>query len=202
MLKTMSDLRGFGKRYSRWLAFKFNRRSDIMGLRFTTTWKCNSKCITCAIWKDFDTGKDDLSVDEINRFSQSKYFRNVEYITISGGEPTLRSDLPEIISVLHKNIPKASFRITTNGMNPQIEELMFKKMKNDNPGIKFSLVGISLNGPPAIHDLTRGIQGSWGKAVETYERIKNIVHCEFSFTFCRHNVDHFEWVCDFAKEKG
>ena len=74
-------------------------------------------------------------------------------------------------------------------------------MKN-NPDIDFKLVGISLNGPPEIHDMTRGIEGSWRKAVETYERLKDMVHCEFSFTFCRHNVDYFEWVQDFARKKG
>lgn len=201
-MNNKSVIHNICKRYARWFDFKLNRRSQIMGLRFTVTWKCNSRCITCAIWKEEDAGKNDLSVQEIDQFSQSKYFRNLEYITISGGEPTLRSDLPDIISVLHKNIPNASFSITTHGMNPQTEERMFKKILNDNPGVRFSLVGISLNGPPDVHDLTRGIEGSWDKAVESYERLKNIVHCEFSFTFCRHNVDHFEWVCDFAKQKG
>gem|GEM_PF-780690 len=200
-MSIISDFKRLGSAYSRSLAHKINRR-DIMGLRFTTTWKCNSRCITCAIWNDPDAGKNDLSIDEIDRFSQSKYFRNVENITLSGGEPTLRADLPEIISVLHKNIPKASFGITTNGMNPQLEEKMFKRITEENFGIRFSLVGISLNGPPDIHDQTRGISGSWEKAVESFERIKNFVRCEFSFTFCQHNLNYFDWVCDFAEKKG
>ncbi|MBU1727498.1 MAG: radical SAM protein [Candidatus Omnitrophica bacterium] len=190
------------KKYSRWLVYMFKSRSDIMGLRLTTTWKCNSKCVTCSIWKIPEAGINDLSVEEIDRFSRSRYFRNTEYVTFSGGEPTLRADLPEIVSVLHKNLPKARFQITTNGLNPQLEENLFRKIVKDNPGINFSLVGISLNGPPEIHDFTRGMPGSWQKAVETYERLKNIVHCEFSFTFCRHNADYFEWVCNFAREKG
>lgn len=198
----LGSLKVLGKRYMHWINYKLSRRADIMGLRLTTTWKCNSKCITCSIWQYPDAGKDDLSVEEIDKFSKSKHFRNTEYITISGGEPTLRPDLPEIISILHKNMPKARFGITTHGMNPQTEEDIFKKILKNNPRIKFSLVGISLNGPPEIHDFTRGIKGGWGKAVETYERLKNIVHCEFSFTFCKHNVDYFDWVCDFAEERG
>ncbi len=190
------------KRYMNWLRHKFHRRNNIIGLRYTATWKCDSRCITCAIWKDKAAGRNDLSVEEIDKFSRSKYFSKTEYVTISGGEPTLRKDLPEVISILHRNIPTASFGITTNGLNPEREEEMFRKIVGDNPDIRFGLVGISLNGPSEIHDLTRGINGSWEKAVATYERLKDIVHCEFSFAFCKQNVDSFEWVLDFARKKG
>lgn len=189
------------KRHLNYLRYKLHRRSSIIGLRFTVTWKCNSKCTTCAIWKDKDAGKNELNIEQIYKFSKSKYFRKTEYITLSGGESTLRQDLPEIISVLHKNIPTARFSITTNGMVPHTEEAIFRKIFRDNPNIKFGLVGISLNGPVEIHDVTRGIKGSWEKAVETYERLRSIVPCEFSFTFCKDNVDYFEWVQNFAQRK-
>jgi len=135
------------RRYKNWLRYVFNNRNRIFGLRFTTTWKCNSKCITCSIWQIKDAGKNDLSVEEIDKFSKSKYFRHVKYITLSGGEPTLRSDLPEVISVLHKNIPSAAVNLTTHGMNPELEEEIFKKVLKDNPRITFGLVGLSINGP-------------------------------------------------------
>lgn len=189
-------------KYYNWMKHKLGMRRHIIGLRFTTTWKCNSKCITCAIWKDKNAGENDLTVTEIDRFSRSKYFTSASYITLSGGEPTLRSDLPEIVSVLHKNIPHATFGITTNGMDPYTEEQIFTKILKRNPDIIFHLVGISLNGPREIHDKTRGITGAWDKAIETYERIKDIVHCEFSFTFCKDNVNHFEWVRNFARKRG
>jgi len=201
-LKRSKKFQMIRKRYLNWLKHKLHLRNDIFGLRFTVTWKCNSRCITCAIWKDKTAGRNDLSVEEIDKFGRSKYFKKVEYITISGGEPTLRDDLPYVISVLHRNIPTARFGITTHGMNPKLEERIFNKILKDNPDIKFDLVGLSLNGPPEIHDLTRGIKGSWERTVETYERLKNIVHCEFSFTFCKQNVNYFEWVQDFARKKG
>ncbi|MEA3489050.1 MAG: radical SAM protein [Candidatus Omnitrophota bacterium] len=190
------------KRYLNWLRYKLKNRGHITGLRFTATWKCDSRCVTCAIWKDQDAGKNDLRPEEIDRFSRSKYFRKTEYITISGGEPTLREDLPEVISILNRNIPGARFGITTHGMDPDLEERVFKKILKNNPGINFGLVGISLNGPPEIHEATRGIKGSWKKTVETYDRLKDLVHCEFSFTFCALNADYFDWVQDFAAKKG
>jgi MoaA/NifB/PqqE/SkfB family radical SAM enzyme len=190
------------RRYSNWLRYKFKVRNRIMGLRFTTTWKCNSRCITCAIWKYKDDGKNDLTIEEIDTFSKAKYLQHVQYITLSGGEPTLRSDLPELIAVLHKNIPKATFGITTHGMNPDLEERVFRKILKVNPKIRFRLVGLSLNGPKHVHDKSRGIDGAWEKTIETYERLKNLVHCEFSFTFYKDNVEYFPWVRQFAKAKG
>ena len=189
-------------RYYNWLRYKFNYRKRIIGLRFTTTWKCNSKCITCAIWKDKNAGKNDLTIDEIDRFSKSNYLKNVQYITLSGGEPTLRPDLAELIAILHKNIPNATFGITTHGMNPDLEESLFRKILKSNSKIRFRLVGLSLNGPKHIHDKSRGIDGAWERTVETYERLKNLVHCEFSFTFYKDNIEYFNWVRQFAKGKG
>ncbi len=191
-----------GRRYCNWLKHQFGMRDKIIGLRFTTTWKCNSRCITCSIWKDKTAGLNDLSIQEIDKFSKSPYFKHVQYITLSGGEPTLRPDLPELISTLHKNIPQATFGITTHGMSPDVEERVFKKILKDNPDIQFRLVGISLNGPKEVHDKTRGIEGAYEKALETYDRLKDLVHCEFSFTFCKDNVNYFEWVREFARKKG
>ena len=190
------------RNYLRWLRYKAHNRKAIMGLRYTTTWKCDSKCVTCAIWQDPNAGRNDLSLGEIDCFSKSRYFRKLEYITLSGGEPTTREDLSEVISILHKNIPTAVFAITTHGMHPDLEENLFRKVLKENSDISFRLVGLSLNGPPEIHDATRGIKGSWNKTIETYNRLKDLVHCEFSFTFCRLNAEYFEWVQNFAKENG
>lgn len=190
------------ERYCKWLRYKLNNRRRIMGLRLTTTWKCNSRCTTCAIWKMEGGGEPDLSVEEIDRFSRSPYLRKADYITLSGGEPTLRRDLPEVFTVLHRNIPRAQFNMTTHGMDPDWTEELFRRTLEVNPGIRFARVGLSLNGPREIHDASRGIPGAFDKVVETHRRLQRLVPCAFSFTFFRDNVDHFTWVQDFARQKG
>lgn len=187
-------------RYNRWLRYKLNIRSQIFGLRFTTTWRCNLKCTTCSIWKMEPS--DDLTPEEIDEFSRSKYFSHASYITLSGGEPMLRNDLPEVIKILHRNIPSATLNLTTNGFNPIRTEEVLKKVLKDNPKIKFGTVGLSLNGPREIHDETRGVPGSFDRVIETYKRIKDLVPCSFSFTFCEKNVDYFNYVQDFAEKNG
>lgn len=186
--------------YQKWIRHKTNNRNVISGLRFTTTWRCNSQCTTCSIWKMDESN--DLTVEEIDKFSKSKYFSKTSYITLSGGEPTLRNDLPELVTVLHKNIPSAGLNLTTNGINPERTERMFREIKKKNPNLRIDLVGLSLNGPKEIHDKTRGIPNNYEKVLETFDRIKDIVPVAFSFTFCKDNVDYFDWVQDFAEQNS
>jgi MoaA/NifB/PqqE/SkfB family radical SAM enzyme len=190
------------ERYHKWLRYKLNDRKHIMGLRMTATWKCNSRCSTCSIWKMEDSGEADLSIEEIDTFSRSPYLRHASYITISGGEPTLRKDLPDVFGVLHRNIPDAQFNMTTHGMDPDWTEELFRKTLEANPGIRFGRVGLSLNGPREIHDASRGIPGAFDKVVETLSRLQGLVPCAFSFTFFRENVDSFAWVQEFARSKN
>jgi len=189
------------RRLLNYTKYKLRVRNAIIGLRLTVTWKCNSKCATCSIWQKEGEGAE-LSIGEIDSATRSPYFRRTEYITISGGEPTMRDDLAEVVSVLHRNIPTATFGITLNGLVPGRAERFFRDVFAANPGIRFHLAGVSLNGPRDIHDATRGVPGSWDKAVETYDRIKDMVHTEFSFTFCKSNREYFKWTQDFARKVG
>jgi MoaA/NifB/PqqE/SkfB family radical SAM enzyme len=191
-----------GRRYRNWARHVARDRRRIFGLRYTTTWRCNSRCTTCSIWRDEEAGVNDLNLEEIDEFSRSRYLRDAEYISLSGGEPTLREDLPAIFSILHRNIPSARFQLTTHGMSPGRVESIFRTVRADNPELVISLVGLSLNGPPEVHDATRGIKGSFDRVVETYDRVKDIVPCMFSFTFCKDNASWFDWVQDFAAERG
>lgn len=190
------------KQYRRWLNYRVGNRKNIFGLRLTVTWRCDCKCTTCSIWNIKDAGKNDLQVSEFDALTRSKQFHSTEYVTLSGGEPTLRSDLGELISVLHRNVPSAVINMTTNGMNPQRTEKLFRDILKRDPDIRFGLVGLSLNGPREVHDRTRGVEGSYERVLETHDRIKDLVPCGFSFTFCRDNVEHFEWVQEFAKSRG
>ena len=188
--------------YRNWFRQTCHNRNHIFGLRLTTTWRCDSKCITCSIWKLPPDKRKEMSVEEIDAFTRSKHFRQTEYITLSGGEPTRREDLPDIFRVLHKNIPTARFGITMHGMQPDRCERMFRQIMKENPDLRWGSVGLSINGPAEIHDKTRGIPGAFDKTMETYERLKNVVPCALSFTFCKDNVEYFDWVRNFAKEKG
>lgn len=172
-------------------------------IRYTMTWRCNFKCVSCNIWNNKSLPREELSAEDIYQFTNNPLLKNVDEIILSGGEPILRDDFPEIVLALHKNLPKAKFSITMNGYNPERAHSHFKKIKDEAPSLEWALIGISLNGPKEVHDKSRGVEGSFEKAVKTAELLKEFSHnVHFSFTFLKNNVDYFKWVRDYGKAKG
>src|SRR5437879_4680932 len=64
---------------------------------------CNSRCIMCDIWRK--EPDHELTPDELRRILKDPLFGAVQYVGISGGEPTLRKDLPDIGRVLVETLP-------------------------------------------------------------------------------------------------
>ncbi|MCK4491594.1 MAG: radical SAM protein [Candidatus Altiarchaeales archaeon] len=190
-----------GKQLEQWARRKLDK-DKIYEIRYTTTWRCNSKCESCYIWNIPPSKEKELTIDELDEFTRCSLLRDVRRIVFSGGEPTMRDDLPEIFSVFHKNCPKAYFGITLNGLMPERTCDMIERIITENPGIELRNVGLSINGPEEIHDVTRGIKGAFRKTMKTYELIKDMVPTRFSFTFLPENFEYFEWTQKFAEEHG
>lgn len=83
-------------------------------LRISVTDKCNFNCTYC---KPFKTSQSNnfLSTNEIHRLSRIFCSIGVNKIRLTGGEPLLRKDLPEIIYGLKAINNLSDLAITTNG---------------------------------------------------------------------------------------
>ena len=68
-------------------------------LIFFVTSRCNSKCRTCFYWEELNQDTD-LSFEEIERLSAT--MPRFNEIWLSGGEPTLRADLVEILALFYR----------------------------------------------------------------------------------------------------
>ena len=66
-----------------------------MDLTVITTYRCDSKCQMCYIWQNPTLPKEEISIETLKKLPS-----NFDNINISGGEPTLRKDLAEIVDVL------------------------------------------------------------------------------------------------------
>jgi len=88
-------------------------------------------------------------------------FKNVRYVICTGGEPTVRNNLAEILLSLHKALPHARLQLSTNAiLAERVIEVVNKAMQN---GINLD-VGVSLDGIGEDHDKIRGIPGNFDKA--------------------------------------
>ncbi|GAB3264845.1 hypothetical protein GCM10027347_32210 [Larkinella harenae] len=141
-------------------------------VNFPVTDNCNSQCVMCDVWKE--SSENDMSISEIEQLFSSKLFSKVKHIGLSGGEPTLRKDLVEIVEILKQQLHKLqTLSITTHGYHsdrwaqflPKILEILDKK------NIHFTL-NVSIDGKRDIHNLNRGISTAYDKATETIKIAK------------------------------
>lgn len=89
-------------------------------LRISVTDRCNFRCVYCMPKEIF--GPDHqflhrdqiLTFEEITRLSRLFAAHGVQKIRLTGGEPLVRKDLPDLISML-STIPDLDLTLTTNG---------------------------------------------------------------------------------------
>ncbi|TET46691.1 radical SAM protein [candidate division TA06 bacterium] len=155
------------------------------------TYRCNARCVMCNIWQT--PMQDDLSPAEWANMPAS-----LKDINISGGEPFLRDDLPEIVSVVKGKCPGAKLIISTNGIAVKRIERSMERIVHIDPRIG---VGISIDGIGEVHDRTRGLKGAYEKAIQTLQVLKKlgIKNLRIAFTAVEDNIDQMKDVYDLSR---
>jgi len=161
-----------------------------MYLTVISTFRCNSKCQMCYIWKNPTDPREEISLETL-----SKLPTGFDNLNVSGGEPTLRKDLGEIIDLLY---PKARVtEISSNGLHPERLVPIIKK----HPNIK---VRFSLEGDQATNDAIRGEKGGYATKVAGLRMLKEAGGTDLGFAMViqDENVDQLANVYEFARNQG
>ena len=85
-------------------------------------------------------------------------------MNLTGGEPFLRDDLPEIHAAVRSACPRARTVVSTNGILTDRIVAAVRAMARREPEIG---VAVSLDGPPEMHDRMRGVPGAYDRAMAT-----------------------------------
>ena len=159
---------------------------------FFVTGRCNARCKMCFNWKRTEQADrvSELTLEEIR-----KTFRNFGYIqqlTISGGEPFLREDLPEILGFISAQNDVGMITIPTNGI---LSERIALQIKNILHRIKKTTqlrVLLSLEGIAEEHDRIVQVPRAFQKIEETYRRLRplSILQRNFSTVFRLEKAGH------------
>ena len=157
------------------------------------TYKCNSKCVMCDIWKK-------PVCEEIEPQLYNRLPSSLKFINISGGEPFLRKNLPDIIAILSETCNKPRIGISTNGLlTERIKENMETILSK---GIKNVSVNVSIHGIGEFHNSVEGIKDAFNKAIKTLHILKEIgvKDLGIAYTATNYNIDQLSKVIKLAKE--
>lgn len=189
------------------------RPTSPITLTFSVTAACQSKCKTCNIGARYlsnpQVAREDVTLDEIEKIFRS--LGHVYFLNISGGEPFIRSDLPEIIKLACKYLTPAIVHIPTNALAPQrIKETTQHILTiMDDANTKAPLtIKPSIDGVGERHDYIRGVKGNFKKLEQTIQLLLKIqrenprLHVELGTVVSNFNVDHLDEIEDYVHSLG
>jgi Fe-coproporphyrin III synthase len=125
--------------------------------------KCNLNCSFCCN-ADVNKSAEELSLEDYKIIARTLP-DTVKKVLISGGEPSLRLDLPEIIEAFYINNGMRKFDIPFNGFNPEKTFSIIKDIFAKCPKARVTL-DISLDGFEQAHNKMRGNSGAFERTVK------------------------------------
>ena len=176
-------------------------------VQFNVTRRCNAKCMMCNIWKSGD--KEELDLSQIEKIFSDNLFKNTEYILISGGEPTLRDDLIQIVRILNEKIPKLrKILISSNGLDKRLfSKLIPGIIETCNKKGTLLTITISLDGIGELHDEIRNVRGAFEKTISTIHYLKELqknmsFRLNVGTTVSRINVYELNSIVEFCEKEN
>jgi radical SAM protein with 4Fe4S-binding SPASM domain len=171
------------------------RYSAPLRMDVALTFKCQNSCIHCYAGGPHET--EELTTEQWKTVIDRLHQIGVFILTFTGGEPTLRDDLPELL--LYAQNRGMVTGLITNGR--MLKEKSYVKTL-EKAGLDF--VQVTLESHKAeIHDLMTDAKGSWK---ETVAGIKNVIpthiYATTNTTLSQHNAPDFLETVDFIKKLG
>lgn len=136
------------------------RRPFLLYLKPTP--RCDLRCVTCNRWQERPDRGEELSLDAIREILAKFRRAGCVVLTLWGGEPTLRRDLPEILAEAKRLGMRTSICTNANHLETRAADIL--------PHLDVLLC--SLDGHGALHDEMRGVDGLFERVVRGIEAAK------------------------------
>lgn len=165
---------------------------------------CNSRCGMCMIWQQ--KRDHELSPDELAQALRDPLFAKVRFVGITGGEPTLRRDLPDLFATACNNLPQLEYAsLITNGIRHQdiVQRTLESAKICDWHGVKMSAM-VSIDGVGQVHDQSRGRPGNFDSAMAVLRDLRDSgkVSVSLGCTITKTNVWHVHDVLALAQQEN
>jgi MoaA/NifB/PqqE/SkfB family radical SAM enzyme len=165
----------------------------------------------CSIWKQKDPTT--LSLKHIEHIFSKNDFSFLRSLTLTGGEPTLRSDLPQILGVISEYTPQlehvllATNGLTSHRITEHVNDMLEILQTSDNRVNRFD-VQVSLDGVGEIHDAMRGVPGAFQRVQATLAQLRPLqnrfpqLNLRLSSVLTPFNISVAESLQDFARQRN
>jgi radical SAM protein with 4Fe4S-binding SPASM domain len=124
-----------------------------------TTYRCNAHCHMCNVWQHPTKPAEEIKPDVLEKLPQ------LAFCNITGGEPFIRQDIEEVVSVLKRKAKRIV--ISTNGYLTQ--RILEVASRHRDIGIRISIEGL-----PAANDELRGLKDGFDHGLRTLLELQRL----------------------------
>ena len=169
-------------------------------IQFYINGRCNLMCRQCNI-VETNSRIPELSLDQIEIVARNLQKIGAGIILLTGGEPFLRRDLPQIVEILVRH--RLNVRLQTAGSKLATEDQLRACYEAGARDINVSLDSLELD----VSDYINAVPGSGWMAVETIERISRVFRdrsniLSFGTVLSRFNYREIPAIVEFARRIG
>jgi MoaA/NifB/PqqE/SkfB family radical SAM enzyme len=177
-------------------------------LIYNCTWVCDARCEMCSNWK-WGNRKEDMTLAQLDPVMDDPFWHAVENLNISGGEPTTRNDLPEMVELFQRRLPRLrKIGINTTGISHARAIPMLTRIVEfcGEKGLLLS-VRVSVDGIGDTHAQVRNVKNAFEKAGKTIAAMQALAekHPHFQFgiasTIFAKNLEDAENILAWARTK-
>ena len=140
-------------------------------LTFFVTRRCDARCPFCFSRGREQSAAPELTLAEIARIAPT--VGPLLWLSFSGGEPTLREDLPEIAAIFARHCRPVFVLLSTNGLDPARTAAAAAGLLAAAPRSTVA-VKLSLDGPAEVHDRMRGVPGAHARVLESLALLREL----------------------------
>jgi MoaA/NifB/PqqE/SkfB family radical SAM enzyme len=169
------------------------RRRPVL-VHFEVTLRCNASCGFCDYWKTDPSAR----ATELKSFADAARYFNPMLVTFTGGEPTLRRDLEDLIAEVDRAISFKYLTLITHGAMLSAD----RAQSLWDAGV--NQFNISLDYLDERHDRARGIPGLSARILDSIPamRGRGIDNIRFNTVIKNDNLDQILPIVARAEELG
>lgn len=131
----------------------------------------------CNIWqiylKEHSKVSKEMRADELRQVLRENrlFLSALRHVGLTGGEPTIKPDIVELVKAFRDETPHASVGMQSNGLDPDLLKERLTRILSFYPDVSLA---VSIDGIGGVHDCIRGISGAFDKAIESLEIAKSL----------------------------